>query len=101
MRLLAKVKAEVKRMDPKLSEEDDAFSAAMVLLASFLIGPPPQAISEQLNLPKDQVQRYTNGFIKNKIWKRGKVYGDFGNPRTGGSEFWLAVACACGLMEHI
>lgn len=91
----------IKESDPNLSQDDEAYKAAAVLLLSANIGPNQLAIARLLGYPRSLVAKFNYRLRKSKIWRRGKVYhSGWDDPEHGGIAFWLDVATATGLIER-
>jgi hypothetical protein len=94
-----KIKAEVRRMDPKLDENDDGFKTAVILLSSAIKGTNADDLASFTGYSRDFVRSRAGNFRKNGIWENGKVRADW-SGKDGGCAFWLDVCCGDGLMER-
>lgn len=93
--------AEVKRMDPALSEDSSTFTVALILLASAVVGPNVVRISKLLGVPRSVVAHYSATLRRNRVWVRGKIRCNWHDEETGGAAFWIDVCVAEGLMERV
>jgi hypothetical protein len=92
----------VHEMDPSLSEDDESFKVAMVLLASGHHdgGPNGQRLAKFTGFPLPLVSVWGRRFRENGIWDGSKVVANWDDPEVGSIEFWMDVACGQGLVER-
>lgn len=100
-RLLKKIKTEIHRLDPSLDEDDPSFKIAVILLMSLHVGPNIKRLAKFVKSPRSFVAEVSRLARKNKIWKGGKIYCDWGNKKTGGIAFWLDVAVCQGWLTTV
>jgi hypothetical protein len=92
----------VKSMDPKLSETDSAFAAAMVLIAATQVGTKADSIAKRTGLKREVVRAYNRRLREQGIFtKGGKIACDWFDKETGGVSFWCDVSVAEGLMSRV
>lgn len=95
------VKADLKRMDPKLSETDESYQIAAVLLASAALGPDADRIAKFTGYSRDWVRKLSTRLRGQGIWKGGRVYAEWQDPENGGAAFWLDVCVGRGFMDRV
>lgn len=92
----------VKELDPKLSEKDGAFAAAMVLIAASQVGTKADRIAKRTGLKRELVRAYNRRLREQGIFtKDGKIACDWFDKESGGIAFWMDVAVAEGLMQKV
>jgi len=96
--LLARITNALKTEE--LEADDETYKAAAVLLASATLGPNPAAIAKTLKYPSALVAKFNYNLRKSGVWKRGRVFANWGDKETGGVAFWMDVMVAQGLMER-
>ncbi len=89
----------VKKLDPNIKEDEEAFKVACILLASAFEGADSIKIGKLLKLPVKDIKKYEANLRKNNVWKENKVYCDWFNNETGSISFWLDVNVALGYVE--
>lgn len=89
---------EVKRLDPKLKQDDEGFLIATILLSGLVVGANSEAISKFLGISLDKVEKYEKNLVKNKIWVKGKTQCEWFD-KDGTIALWMDVAVAQGYME--
>lgn len=91
----------IKEMDENLSETDIAWNHAAFLIASFILGPDAQAISDELELDPIAVGAYAERARQNGIWKDGKSSVDDYAGEDNGIKFWLDCAIIGGSLKRV
>lgn len=92
---------EIRRMDPKLSEDDPSFIEAAVLLDSSIVGPNADTIAEHLALPRRKVREIGARARKSGLWVGETVaHSGWFDKEDGGMAFWLDVCVLRGLMTR-
>ena len=94
------VQAKIHRMDPNLSEDDEVFDVACLLLSSTIVGPNKRRLRSFTGLSREFIDRTGHLLRRNGVWRAGKVYGDWDDEDTGGIAFWTDVCIGAGLMER-
>ena len=100
---LEEIKKEIKHMDKSLSEKDDAFKAAVILLAGSsgeVIKGVPQ-LAKYTGYPKEFVKKIVGNARKNRIWIKGITYCDWFDEKNGAIAFWLDVGVVLGYLEKV
>jgi hypothetical protein len=93
------MKADVWEIDSTLSEESYTFKAAMVLLASEMVGPYASRLASFLRYPVSLVQVIGARLQEAGIWEQDEVHcEDWFDAKRGGIELVLAVMIAEGKM---
>jgi hypothetical protein len=93
---------EVKRMDPVLTETDEAFTAAVVLLSSIAVGPNIKRLAKFTQYPRKVIKPFSENLRRNGVWVGGRIYADdWGDEETGGVAFWMDVSVALGFIERV
>ena len=93
------IRDEVRALAPALSERDQAFTTALILLSALVVGPNDQAVADFTGLSLSTVQKRTRNLRAGGLWGHdGKIHADWFDEETGGISFWLDVAVADGLM---
>lgn len=99
METLGDVKAEVRRMDPDLDEDDDGFKAATVLLASVVVGTNQRGLVKFTHYPAALIAKFAANLRRSGIWiKDGRVAHSGWLDKDGGIAFWMDVCVAQGLL---
>ena len=94
---LQSMKSDVLGVYEGLPEENYDFKAAMVLLASEMVGPSVDRIVTFLQYPRSLVQELATQFHRVKIWKGDKVQcGRWFDPHKGGIACTMDVLVARG-----
>ncbi len=93
-------KRQIKELDPKLSEEDDGFKAAVIMLYGSLSGfHHVKTLHSKCGYDMEFTKMVARNLRNNGIWASGNTYADW--DRDGGAaEFWLHVAVALGFIER-
>ena len=99
---LERLVKEVHHLDPKLSEEDDAFKCAVILLtAAIVTGPNIAKVSKFCQYPKSLVRRFATNFRNSEIWGHKYICSsDWNDRKSGGVAFWLDIATGLGFIER-
>ena len=96
---LSEIKAEVKRLDPKLDEKDDAFYAAVCLLSALEVGAYISTVVKFTGYSDSRVRRYARNLVASHVWCGGKTNADWG-AKDGGIAFWCDVSVATGMLKR-
>jgi len=99
--LVKRINLELKRLDPRLSPEDESFKAAAVLLAGLEIGLNISKLSKALGYDRSLVCKFAYNLRKSRVWRGRKTYANWNDEESGGVAFWMDVCVAQGLMEKI
>jgi hypothetical protein len=91
----------VRELDSRLSEDEPAFDAACVLLASAYHGPNADRCAKLLQLPRAQVREWGRNLAVSGVWQNGKVCANWDDEKLGAIEFWCDANVALGLMERV
>ena len=92
---------EVKRLDPTMSEKDEAFFIASVLLSGLAVGADYKQISKFLGVRSGKVFKYKKNLEEAEIWtKDGRTSCNWFNKKTGSIAFWMDVLVAQGMLER-
>jgi len=92
---------EVKRLDPKIKEKDEAFFIATILLSSLQVGANAKEIAEFLKVPIKRIKPYERRLRQSKIWVKGQVGCDWFDKKTGTISFWCDVGVAQGYIKRV
>lgn len=90
----------VRKMDPKLSEQDESFNAALVLVGAAEVGTNADKIAERTGLARKVVRGYTKRLREQGVFKGDKIACEWHDKEHGGVAFWLDVCVARGLMNR-
>ena len=97
---IQQLRKEVKRLDPNLSEEDEGFSAALVLLAAGNVGTSWRKIADFTCLDPHLVKLFVSRLQRNKVFTHGKINCEWFDRENGDISFWMDVCVAQGLMNR-
>jgi len=98
---ITELKKEIRRLDPKLKTTDPAFTTAVILMASAIVGADARAISKYSAIPLSEVTKRSKNFRKQKVWVGEKVrHSGWFDKETGGIAFWLDVAIGQGYLAR-
>ena len=96
---LQSMKEDVWKMDPALAEDSSTFQAAMILLASELVGPWSDRIAAFLGYPTALVEVAAARLYEARIWENAEVRCEkWFDPEKGGLAFMLDLMIAEGTM---
>lgn len=95
---LKQVKAEVKKLDPQLSENDTSFTTAVILISGLVIGANADKVARFTGYRRSEVRDRATRLRENGVWQRGKTCCEWFEKETGGIAFWMDVMVADGLM---
>ena len=96
---LQSMKEDVWNMDPALAEDSSTFQAAMILLASELVGPWSDRVVTFLGYSPALVQAVAARLYEARIWENGEVHcEEWFDPEKGGLAFMLDLMIAEGTM---
>jgi len=98
---LGDVKAEVRRMDPVLDEDDEGFKAATVLLASVIVGQNQQKLVKFTGYRNTLIAKFAANLRRSGVWQKGKMADSGWFEKDGGTAFWLDVCIARGLLKRV
>jgi len=93
---------EVKRLDPKLGRDDEAFDVAVILITSVLIETQsPDRLALFTMRPRSLVYRVVENLKKSDVFtKDGKWAVEWWDKETGAIAFWLDVGIGQGLIKR-
>ena len=93
---------EVKRLDPKLGKDDEAFDVAVILIVSVLIESQSHDRLALFTMRKRElVYRVVANLKKNGVFTSdGQWAIDWWDKETGGVAFWLDVGTGQGLIAR-
>jgi hypothetical protein len=95
------LRKELQRMDPNLKPDDDAFNAALVLLAAADVGTNADKIAKRARISRSLSRKIVVQATEAGIFAKGKLlHGGWFDKKTGGVAFWLDVACVCGWLKR-
>lgn len=99
---LSEIKNTVKQMDEQLAPGADGFKTAVLLLALLEKGEDVDALTAFTQLPHEFVHvRIARLKANGVIAEDGKLDVDWWDEQYGGTEFWMHVAVADGLLERV
>lgn len=91
----------VLELDSNLEEDDSAFNAGCVLLASAYHGPNADRCAKLLQLPRAQVREWGKNLVANGVWENGRVCANWDDEKLGTIEFWCDANVALGFIERV
>jgi len=105
---------ELKRMDPKLNENDEGFQAALILLFGTINNKCTIAqLCEHLHVPRSVIKKIVSNIKKEGMWRQNMKNGkldpeqkwiacvqDWFDEKNGGISFWIDVARAQGYVTR-
>ena len=95
------IKDEIHKMDENLSEDDDSFVIAVLLISACQVGTTIKALSKFTNYPVCMIRSYIQRARKKGIFKNGKIiHSGWFNEDTGSICFWLDVAVVHGYLDR-
>ena|GEM_PF-7054342 len=95
------VRKEVRRLDPKLKEDDRAFWAATVMLSALVVGANVRRLARFTGYGPEFIWSVRDNLRRGGIWRRdGRTRCEWGDPKNGGVAFWIDVAVAMGYLER-
>jgi len=97
----SRVRRTIRKMDPTLSPNDDAYKVAAILLSGLHVGPNIQEIARFTALPRLFVAKVGRCLRANGIWCGVKIAGsEWFDKETGGCAFWLDVNVGLGYLKR-
>ena len=97
---LDEIKTEIKKLDPNLSEDDDTFKTAVMMLSALFTGQDRQRLSDFTGLSPEFIEPREARLKENGIWVDGKIHADWFEGDNGVWSFWLDVNVAEGKMRR-
>ena len=97
---LDELRAEVKRLDPKLAEDKPAFETAIMLLASAQLGPDVNAIADFMGIEAASLEERAGQLRKAGIWTDDALNVEWWDEEAGTVAFWLDVCVAEGYVAR-
>ena len=97
---LQQIKNEIKRLDPEIKPEDPIYNAQVIMLSALVVGANADKVAKFTKLPRWEVRLFAKKLTKNKIWKNGKTYADWTDPKDGGVAFLLDSMVVVGLLKR-
>jgi hypothetical protein len=95
------VKKEVYRLDPVITEEDDGFKVAVILISSVIVGANIKRLAIFTHYTREYIAKVGKYFRKNQVWKNGEVdTSEWFKKETGGVAFWMNVAVGQGFVKR-
>lgn len=89
-------------LDPKLSELDEGFKAAVVLILAAAIGPYPRAIHNMTGYQRHLIEEFITRCKTNGVMDDDYVFGnEWLKKKSGTVAFWLDVMVATGEVEKV
>jgi hypothetical protein len=96
-----RVSAAISKMDSNLSETDPAWGHAAFLIASFILGPDPQAIADAMEFDPISIGVWAERARSNGIWKDGKSSVENYTDEDDGIKFWLDCSIIGGSLKKV
>lgn len=97
---LRKIKIELHKMDPALSEDDDAFKAGVVLLSSLQVGPNVQKLARFTGYRISLIAKFGFNLRVSGVWRDDKIYASWFD-KNGGASFWMDIGVALGWLKRV
>lgn len=91
----------LKDLDKKLTEKDEGYLPAQILLASAFVGTSKTKITKILNYPIGILEPYVKNIKRGGIWKNNKVHCNWLDEKHGGIAFWSDVLVAQGYLNRV
>jgi len=101
MMTLEEIRLEVKRLDPELTENGDAFNTAVILLSALVVGAEQRRIAKFTGIPISTIRPLATRLRKAKIWVGGTTCCNWFVEPNGAMSFWMDVCVAEGLVERV
>ncbi len=95
------IEKEVKKLDPKLRKQDEAFKISTILLSGLKVGANVKKIADFLKIDITDVKKYEKNLRSNKIWVKDKTNCNWFDKKDGSISFWLDVSCAQGYIKKV
>jgi hypothetical protein len=97
---LEKLKAAIHASDPNITEDAEAFQAALVLLAAADMDSTSVApLTAATGVPYALVRKFVRNLKLNGVFRGGKIHhSGWDDEQHGGIAFWMDVCVAEGLM---
>lgn len=96
---LEQLRNQVKRLDPKLNENEESFGIALMLLAGIHVGADIKKISDFIKVPVKWLEPYEKRLRDQGVWVGENTTCDWVNEKTGAIAFWCDVLVAQGMLE--
>lgn len=98
---LEEIRAEVKRLDPNLEEEDPAFVAAVCMLSALEVGAYAVRVEKFTGYTYRRVTTIARRLTESGVWRGGKTHhSGWDDKDTGGIAFWSDVCVATGKLKR-
>lgn len=97
---LRQIKNAVKKMDDTVTPDDEAYQAAVIMLAALQVGANIRRVAQFTGYPIREVARIGQCLRKNGIWVGSKTKCEW-FEKDGGIAFWMDVSVALGYMERV
>jgi hypothetical protein len=97
---LRQIKNVVHKMDDTITPDDEAYQAAVIMLAALQVGANIRRVARFTGYPIREVARIGYCLRANGIWSGSKTKCDW-FEKDGGLAFWLDVSVALGYMERV
>lgn len=100
---LDEIKQAVREGDPELSEDDEAFHAAVVIMSLFSLRSwSAKAVADFTGYPLKEVKKFLWHLRANKVVRGHKVHhSGWDDNETGAMAFWLDVSIALGFLARV
>ena len=93
------IRGEIMKLDPKLSRQDEAFSAACFLMACCLVGTKKRALQAFTRFNPLLIDKWYINATHNGLINGGKVHhSGWFDKDSGGVAFWLDVSILLGFI---
>ena len=96
---LRRIKNEIRRLDPKLDETNEAYDVAVILLSAIVVGSNIRRIARFSGLTYRAVTEIGRRLRTNGIWRGAKTRCNWADKENGHIEFWCDVCVGQGYMS--
>lgn len=103
IKALNEAHAIVQSMDKNISEDDETFKAAVVMIFPLVsdTGYNIKKIAKEAGMSRPFVGKIVKNLKKNKIWHQNVIHhSGWMDDKTGTISFWLDALCALGHIER-
>ena len=97
---LDELRAEVKRLDPKLAEDSPSFETAIMLLASAQLGPDVGSIADFMGVEAASLEERAKHLREARVWDGDMLNVQWWDETSGTVAFWLDVCVAEGYVTR-
>jgi hypothetical protein len=95
-----RIRRELKRIDPGLTEGTDDWTVAALLLSSASVGPNLRRLAKFAGMPRRVVRPWAQKFRQKGLWHGARVADSGWFEKDGGIAFALDCCVARGLVER-